>query len=179
AIAELQTAVKNDPSSPSVRFYLGEAHLQSNDRKSAESEFTEATRTAGAFPPPYIALARIRLDSGDTEGAARLARQALAIRSNLAEAQLILALTSANRDEFRNATAKLEEILKENPSETLQVELAGAYLGKGEAGNAEAHLDSVLKSNPDSPDAMAGLVQLYVADKKPEKAIARLLQQTK
>jgi len=52
ALPLLQSAVSTRPDSVQARFYLGLAHLQSNNRQAAESEWVEAARNPGRFAQP-------------------------------------------------------------------------------------------------------------------------------
>jgi len=174
ALAALQTAIKNDVDSPAAHYYLGVLYLQNNNRQNAEVEWTKAVSNAENFVQPYVSLARLKMDSGDPQAAARLARQAVAINPNSIDAQMIVALTSGNKDEFNRAIANVQQTLKRNPNEAVEVQIGGAYLGQRDLPSAEGIFESVLKTSPESMDAMVGLVRAYVMEGKSEKAIARL-----
>jgi tetratricopeptide (TPR) repeat protein len=173
-VAALQAAVKNDPASAAAHYYLGATYLQNNDRQKAEAEWASALATAGGFIQPYIAMARLKMDSGDPVEAAKLARQAVAINPNSIDAQMIVAMTSGSKDDFKRAMDNVEQAVKQNPNENLEVQIGGAYLGQGDLATAESRFEAVLKVDPESQDANRGLARVYLTQGKPEKAISRL-----
>jgi tetratricopeptide (TPR) repeat protein len=175
AIAQLQAAVRNEPNSATIRYYLAAAYLQSNDRQKAENELTEAVRTAGAFVMPYATLAQLKLEAGDNESAARYARQAKGVNPSFPEARLILALATKDVAEFKDVSALLKPQVDKNPNDSLLRQRYGTALqGQGDYIGAEAQFDAALKLQPGSIPVVSDLMRVYLAERKPDKAIQRL-----
>src|SRR5207248_5317474 len=151
--------------------------LQSHDRQKADSELTEAVTTAGPFVLPFLALAQLKLDTGDPDAAGRYARRAKALNPNLPEARLLLANATKNPAEFKAAAEILQRLVSRNPGDAaLRERLGQALLGLGDLPGAEAQFDAALKVQPDSTPALANLIGVYIAQKKVDAAIQRLNQ---
>jgi tetratricopeptide (TPR) repeat protein len=178
ATQQLQKALLSNTTSTVARYYLGHAYLAANNRQGAESEWLDATKSSGSFVLPYIALAQLKLEAGDKEGAARFARQAMGAAGYHAEAQLLLAMATGDRNEFKKASQLLEEYVRKNPADGVQRQRLGvAYLGQGDLGRAEVEFESALRANPNSKDSVVGLVRIYLERNQPQQAVARLNEQ--
>ncbi len=178
ATQELQKAVANNPNSAAAHYYLGHAYLAANNRQGAESEWMDATKNSGTFALPYIALSQLKLESGDKGAAARLARQAIATSGRYAEAQLLLALATGDKNDFKKASDLLEEYTRKNPGDGVQRQRLGvAYLGQGELARAEVEFENALRANPTSKDSVVGLVRIYLERNQPQQAVAKLNEQ--
>src|SRR6185295_13509499 len=106
------------------------------------------------------------------------ARKALEINPNEASAKLVLGSAYLNKSDAKNARKYIEEYLKQFPNGEVGLHRMGLVcLLEKNQGAAEKAFEAALKANPGFADSLAVLVNLYLAKKNPENAIARLNQQ--
>ena len=94
---------------------------------------------------------------------------------NSADARLLLAEATNSVPDFKTASALFEQARQtESKRRTLLERLAASLQGQGDLAGAEAQYDAALKVQHDSATALTGLVRVYLAQKRPDKAIQRV-----
>jgi tetratricopeptide (TPR) repeat protein len=122
AIANLRKAAALDPTLPGIHYELGEALQEANDvnlRAEAESQFKLALEQNPRDANSTVALGNLARDRGDTQGAIKYYSQAYAIDPQLPDAAIALADVDADKGDFAAAAAKLELVVKADPSNML------------------------------------------------------------
>ncbi len=92
-----QRALECDPSSAEAHHGLGRVLMEEGRLDEAEAEFRQALRQDEAFARSWTAIARIQAERGDLELSCESARKALAIRPELVESYLRLAVNQHGR----------------------------------------------------------------------------------
>ena len=178
ALTQLQAAVNLAPNSAIARYALGLAHLQSGNRKAAESEWIEGARNPGRFVAPVLALAQLKLESNNADEALRYAQQVSTIDPNNKEALLIRGSARLLKKDYGTAAIDLGNYVQANPDNAVgHQRLGAACLQNKDFPRAELQFEDALKINPAFTDALAGIASLYLQQKNPEKAIQRMNQQ--
>jgi tetratricopeptide (TPR) repeat protein len=91
AATHYKAATALDPTLAEAHYGLGLALQECDQPESAEACYREAARVDPMLPTPWIALARLQSERGLVDESCATARQALAMRPNLAEAYWRLA----------------------------------------------------------------------------------------
>ena len=178
AVAELEGVAKKVPNSAMVRYFLGLAYAQAQNRKQAEAELEQSIKNDPNFALGYLALAQLKVDVGDVDGAVQKAQEALRLDPGSADARLLLGVAYGSKGDYRSARAELEEYTRRNPASPAGFyRLGTVFLGLGDIPQAEAHLENSLKLDPNQVDALAALTNLYVRQNRSERAVARLTQE--
>ena len=125
-----------------------------------------------------MALARLKYDAGDADSAIRYAREVLAISPTVDAARLILGKAYLQKRLIGSAITEFERYVERNPADPRGLlDLGAACLAQGDYAAAEAHFDAACKADPMGFDALAGLVDLYIIQETPAKALQRLNQE--
>jgi tetratricopeptide (TPR) repeat protein len=132
--------------SATARHARGLVAFRSGRLDEAEARFREALDADPTLAHSWLGLARIQEQRGDLELSCQSARQALAIRPDLAEAHAMLGLTLRGRlpdDELRAMRGRLDDPgVSPEDRALLHFGLAAALDGRGLFAEAAAHLEA-------------------------------------
>lgn len=146
AIANLRKAAELDPMLPGIHFELAEALRGANDaslRAQARAEYEIALSQNSRDGRSANALGVLARDSGDNAAATRYFRLALSIDPKLPDAAIEMASADEYNNDFAAAAAKLEAVVKDDPTNILaHYRLAAVYRKLGRADDAKRELDA-------------------------------------
>ncbi len=132
-------------------------------------------RTAAAEPPEArpaaaadtevsvaeeLAWARDMLDANGSEEARASLMNVLKADPDNRPARVLLAVLECKKGAFQDALFILEDLQAEQEDETVQLLIAGAFLGAGQSYRAMLELDKVLAKKPSHPDALMNMAYL-------------------
>lgn len=175
AIAALRTVLQDQPNLVDAYLYLAEAHLLSNDPALAKDSLMKAVELNPGNVKARLALAQYYARTGDISSASKSVDEALKLSPNdyqvlTAKSQLLLAKKDING--AQGVLEKIKAVYPDNPASYSQLGQFYMSQHKYEAGAQE--FEQALKKFKGNYQLMAGVVNAYIAQKKPEKAISRL-----
>jgi len=175
AIADLRSALNDQPQSPVLLAALGLAYERSGSIELADKSYFDATK-AGHFAPDlglnYVAFLRRRGLSEHAEQvlvdlAARNPNN-LAILSTLAEVKIA-------RQDWVGAHQVAESIRKLGDKSDISEQINGAaFSGEQKFNESIAALQTAYNATPGAIQPMAELVRVYIQAKQPDKAVSFL-----
>ncbi len=175
--AELhRKAVEADPENPTVRQELAEALFNLRDYDGAIAEYRELLRLVPKSPLAHYGLAyALAKRDGASEEAASLARSALALAPDYADAYVLLGRQHERRNESDAAFAAYERALAA-AAEHLEARQARARIlaSRGDTATAVAELERVLLADPTYLDGVLDLVGILARAGGSERAVERL-----
>jgi len=175
AIPIFQAALKTEPDNEVGHYNLGIAFIQVGNMAQAESEWREAVRIRPTMVAAQQALAELALRKGDFELLDKSAEQLIAGEPDSPSGYVFRATARLVRKDSAGAEAdfkKATEVAPQSPK-------GYAALGRLRASQkrlseAERLYEQALNRDPNYFDAMQGLVSIYMQQKQPAKALARL-----
>jgi tetratricopeptide (TPR) repeat protein len=173
AAQTLQIVVKNSPNDSQAHYALGVALNKQGYPERAESEWREALRLNPNFLDAQRAIADKAMLNGDMNELQDAANQMIRLEPDSAEGYALRALTNINRSQFDAAERDVRRSIAVAPQSAFGYVQMGnlRYAQKQYSDAAKAYQDA-LDRNIGSTDALRGLMNTYVAEKQPEKAIA-------
>ena len=175
AIPILQAALKTEPDNEVGHYNLGIAFIQVGNMAQAESEWREAVRIRPTMIAAQQALAELALRKGDSELLDKSAEQLIAAEPDSPNGYIFRATARVARKDLVGTEADLKKATEVAP----QSPKGYAALGRLRASQnrfseAERLYEQALERDPNYFDAMQGLVSIYMQQKQPVKALARL-----
>ena len=175
AISTIREAARFNPQSAQVQFALGRIHARRLETVEAAAAFHEARRLNPRSAAAEVELGRLALMAGRPDEAERLLRSSLVKAPGFAEAHLLLARVLMHRGETDKAEPTLRLLAREFPSSpVVQVELGRLELRKGNRAAAREAFGRALARNAGEVEAVAGLVQVDLLEKRGDAALARV-----
>jgi tetratricopeptide (TPR) repeat protein len=116
ALAALQKALKSEPDSASLNYFLGVVQQSLGYFDLAKSSFSDALRLNPGMPEAAVALAAIETKYGDYENALRLASEALKTNPSLSLAYAASAQAWLAKGELQQGETLLQAALSRDPT---------------------------------------------------------------
>ncbi len=107
-----------------------------------------------------LGWARDMLDADDPRESRGALMKVLQAEPDNREARLLLAVLNCRSLAFQDALLILEDLQAEGEDESVQLLIAGAFLGAGQPYRAMLELDKLLTENPTHPDALMNMAYL-------------------
>ncbi len=173
ATRTLQGVVQNAPSDSQAHYVLGVALDKQGFSERAESEW----RTALNINPDYLdaerALANKAMLKGDMTALQDAANQLIRLEPASAEGYALRALANINQSQFDAADRDVKRAIAVAPQSAYgYVELGNLRFAQKQYSDATSAYQNALDRNAGSTDALRGLMNAYVQQKQPDKAIA-------
>ena len=176
ALDRAKAAVSADPTFGEAHFLLGRALMAQRNYKEAVKSFTETLKRSPRAVGAKIQLAGAYLGSGDPKAAIAAANEAVTADPLSSAAHLVRARAFIADHQLEKAREDLALLVRGGAGESIDVQVAvGALaLRQGDMALARATFQEALKRDPQQLEALAGLAQIDVADKKYSEAQARV-----
>jgi tetratricopeptide (TPR) repeat protein len=175
AIRELKALAAEFHDDTSVHYELGKAYAAKGDMKNAREQFQSAVPNPGTYLPANLALAQIDQREQNWKSMLQHADYALLMDPTNAGARLMRATALGGTGDYDKAQFEVRGILKDLPHYgEARLELGRLELAQGHLQDAESIFSADLKSGTAEMEALGGLVDAYIAEKKFDPAI-RLL----
>ena len=180
AISELNLIVAKTPTDEIAHYNLGLAYQSKGDSKAARAHFVESARLGPAYIAPRKTLAEMDQRERNYQETIRLANEILAIHPDDSDAQLLHAGALLGTKAYQQARNELGALLRQYPT-SMNVNLLLAVLDTEEKKyrEAEARYHQLYQLGEKDPRPLEGSIQVYMAEKQPEKALALLEQEIK
>jgi len=196
AILDLEQALRLEPALPAALYYTADAYLQNNDPVRARSLVNSLLGYYPSHPMGLLMLIRIHLHQSKASEALDTANQLLnvlaALKTNATDFQATRLPNEALQDleskaytsravarmqsgDYAGASGDLQRALEIDPrAAEPQINLATIHLLKREFPQAQTAAEKAVALAPSSPDALATLVDTYLAQKNFAAALAKL-----
>ena len=178
ALQQFQALVEKNPDNTFLRFALSKALLESGNPGGARTELQQLVQKNPGFLDAQVSLADILNRMGSFAEAVEHAEAAVEIDPRNYRAQMLLGTSLMQAGELDRASTVLGNLSRQVPdSVDVRIQIARLDIQKKSFADAEAVYNKILKSNPGEVRAIAGLVDIDLAQKHPEQALARLHQE--
>jgi tetratricopeptide (TPR) repeat protein len=180
AISELNSLIEKIPNDEIARYNLGLAYLAKRDSNSAKSQLKESARLRPGYIAPRETLAEIDQRERNYGEVIRLAAEILAVNPDDADARLLHAAGLLGSKAYLQARNELGALLRQYPnSMNINLHMAVLDMEEKKYREAETRYHQLYKPGDKDLRPLEGLVQLYIAEKQPDKAVALLVQELK
>jgi tetratricopeptide (TPR) repeat protein len=172
AVQTLQTVVQNAPSDSQAHYVLGIALNKQGFSERAESEWRKALNLNPDYLDAERALADKAMLDGDMNALQDAANQVIRLAPDSAEGYALRALSNINLNQFDAAERDVKRAIAAAPQNAFgYVELGNLKFAQKQYGDAAKAYQDALDRNAASADALRGLMNTYVQNKQPDKAI--------
>jgi tetratricopeptide (TPR) repeat protein len=179
-IGEFRSLVEKNPGDLFLKFVLSKALMQVGDLAGAKAQLLEIVERAPHFLEAKVALADVSYSQGNIAQAAQYSLGALEIEPNHPHAQMIRGrslMRLGNLDEADSVLSRLARQMVK--SVDVHLELAYLDLNRRKYSKAESSFQNILNGNPNEWRAVAGLVDVDLAQNRVDRAFGRLEQEMK
>jgi tetratricopeptide (TPR) repeat protein len=172
AVEQLHKALEGDSASVFGHYYLGISLMALGKNDSAQSQFYQCLKMDPSFSFAFLQLGQLSLHAGDAGGAAHYARQVLQLDPSMVSGYILAADAAILGGDTARAQKALLAAGQLSPgSLAVQVRQAVVDGMRRDYSKAEREYQAVLSRVKDPTPLLAGLAQLYVAQKQTGKAI--------
>jgi len=177
ALDQLQAAVKNDPNNVLAHYYLGVAFNATGDSGQAEAQWREAVRLNPRFIQAQTALAAVALNKRDPAEVTSAAEAIISARPNAPDGYVLRAVAKDAKHDQAGAESDLNKAMEVAPKDPSGFAAMGQLrLSQKRFADAEKLYDQALALNPNYTQALQGLVTVFLVQKQPEKALAKVTE---
>lgn len=175
SLEAMQAAVQAAPEAVVAQYELGVTYVSLSQHDEAIRAFREVTRLNPRAAAAHMQLANLYLSRGEAAQSLTAAEDALRNAPGNPLARLVMARSQMAQGNFQAAGTALEALQKEFPNASIVSGQIGTLrMLQGNLPGARAAFDRALQLQPGAHDAVRGLVQLDLMERKPQAAIARV-----
>jgi cellulose synthase operon protein C len=174
----LDGAIKSAPDNADAHYALGVVLAQLGNTGRGESELRQALKLRPGMTDASKALSALALQKGDFDSLREAADAIIAAQPNQADGYLLQAIALGNKGDAQGAFAALQKAILVVPSD------ARGYAGLGEFyssqkkfPDAQKDFELALQKNSRSNEGLGGEARMFLAQKLPAKALARVQSQ--
>ena len=179
AVSELQSVVTRAPENPVARFNLGRAYVAQNQLELARQMFQKAVELRPDYVPARLALGDIQVNRREFDLALKTAQSVLAVDRGNLRASLLESAALMGQKKFGDSRARLEAMMKAAPnSPEVYLQMGVVDLVDSKFKEAEEYFRKSYDLNPANLRGLLGIVTSYIAQNKPEEALALLQAET-
>jgi tetratricopeptide (TPR) repeat protein len=177
AIQTFQTVLKLEPQFAGARYLLALTNLQMGNVPQARIELKEVVTIAPGFVDATLLLAQLNLQVGAVQPAIETLEKLVATQPSLRAWELLGSAYLVKREPAKAAEAfrKLAAVAPRDPRGPFFIGLA--LVAEGKRADAAWEFEASLALAPDFAEPAAQLASLILADKQPDKALARIKRQ--
>jgi len=167
-----------DPGSIQGHFLVGSIYRLKNQRDEAIQAFTQVLKLNPRAVAAQVQLSELNLAGGDRNAALQLAEDASRAVPTDPGVKLVLVRSLLANGQLPRAEQEIKTLVQRYPGAAPVHAAAGAVsIGKGDLAGARRAFTKAFELDSKSLEALAGLVTVDLAEKKPEAARARVEQQ--
>jgi tetratricopeptide (TPR) repeat protein len=175
AVNTLQAVVKSDPDNAVAHYQLGLAYEQIGNSTRAEAEWRDSVRLGPDNVEAHRALAGIAIHRSDPAALAQEANQIIAIQPSAPDGYLLRGVAEIDRKQYAAADQYLHQSLeKQANNPAAYVQLGNLRMAQNQFAEAQKFYQQGFDQDPNSTDAMGGVLNVYLVQKEPDKAIAAI-----
>jgi len=174
AIPALEVALKSEPDNAVAHYHLGIAFSQVGNLGRAESEWREAVRLRPNMVEAQRALAQVAQSKGDFDQLRERAEQLISTEPASPEGYILRATARLSRDRV-GGEADLQKAIELAPQNPIGYSRLGSLrFAEKRFNEAEKLFEQALERDSNFSEALQGLVGVYIQQKQPAKAVARV-----
>jgi tetratricopeptide (TPR) repeat protein len=175
ALASVKAAEAVDPTGGDAAYLEGQIHLALRDTTKAVQALERAWSKRPPSPAAALAIADIRLGSGDRLNALEWAEQARRAHPNAAAPRLTLVRALLANRQLDRALVEAAALAQAWPRvAAVHSQLGAVHAVRGDTAAARRAYAAALDLDRTSPEALAGLSMLDIRDGRPREAQARI-----
>jgi Flp pilus assembly protein TadD len=179
AVKALQAILNDTPDNALAHYHLGVAFNGLGNTDRASREWYQAVSTRPDLLDAQSALAMVAVQKGDMAALKSIGDQVVELQPGLPNGYLFRAMAETNQNRFAAAHADLEQARRLAPTDPkVYIQTGNLQVAENHLEEAESSYEQALKIDPSSPDGLRGLLGIYIRQKQPEKALARIDAQT-
>src|SRR3979411_13830 len=173
AVNTLQAVLKNDPDNAVAHYQLGLAFDQLGNTNRAEAEWRNAVRLRPDIVEAYRALAGGVIHREEPGGLAQEADQIIAFQPGAPDGYLLRAVAEVDRKQDSTAYDYIHRSLEKEPNNpAAYVQLGNLRMAQSQYAEAQKAYQQGLDQDQNSTDALGGVLNVYLVQKQPDRAIA-------
>lgn len=171
----LQGVLKTDPQNAAAHYQLGLAFDGLGNADRAEAEWRETVRLRPDIVDARRALAAAAIHKGDVAALSQEADQIIALAPAAPDGYLMRAMAEFQRKQYTAADQYTKTSLEKEPNNpAAYVQLGNIRTAENRLADAQKAYQQALDLDPNSSDAMGGVLNVDIAQKQPDKAIATI-----
>jgi tetratricopeptide (TPR) repeat protein len=170
---------KDAPTSGKIQLLAGQAFLLKGNLDEALTHLQRAAQADPGSENAQLAMARLELLRKHYAAVLEHANTALAIHPNDANARLFRVIGLTGTRSYGAAKTEAEQLARDTKdAPQVEMQLGVIALGQGRYGEAEALFRKLYKEGSPDLQPLAGLVNTYEAEHKPDQALALMREET-
>lgn len=174
-VDELRALLEKKPNDVFLKFLLARALAESQDFAEARTRLQEVVKLRPEFLDAHILLADVAYKQDDAEETLQQSEAALNIDPQNLRARMLRGSALLAQGNLNQAGAVFGSLAQQVPqSVDVKLKLAEISLRRRDYAGAEAALNKILQEHPHEVRAVQGLVDVDMAQNRPEKALERL-----
>jgi tetratricopeptide (TPR) repeat protein len=173
AVQTLQSVVSGSPDNAVAHYQLGIALSRRSELDRAGKEWQEAARLRPDMVEAQRELAKLALQKGDMAGLEQAASQIISRQPGSPDGYAMRSFSFMARKQFAAAEQDARKATEVAPQSAAgYLEMGNLRTREQKFSEAETWYKQSLSRDPNSTDALLGIVNIYLAQKQPDKAIA-------
>ncbi len=174
----LEGAITSSPENPDAHYGLGLVLVQLGNTGRGESEFREALKLRPGMADASKALSALAVKKGDFDSLRQSAEAIIAAQPNQPDGYLLEAMALGNKGDAQGAYSNLQKAIIVAPNDArAYASLGELYTAQKKFPEAQKNFELALQKNPRSPEGLTGEMRLFVIEKLPARALARIQSQ--
>lgn len=174
-VEELRALLEKKPNDVFLKFLLARALAESQNFSEARTRLQEVVKLQPGFLDAHILLAEVAYRQHDAVETLQQAEAALEMDPQNLRARMLRGSALLDQGNLEQAGAVFGSLAQQVPqSVDVKLKLAEVSLKRRNFADAEAAYNRILQDHPNEVRAVAGLVNVDMAQNQPEKALDRL-----
>lgn len=174
-VDELRTLLDKKPNDVFLKFLLARALAETRNYSEARTRLQEVVKLQPEFLEAHVLLADVAYKQHDADETLQQAEAALDVDPQNLRARMLRGSALLAQGNLNEAGAVFGSLAQQVPqSVDVKLKLAEISLRRRNYADAEAALNKILQEHPNEFRAVEGLVDVDLAQNRPEKALDRL-----
>ena len=146
---------------------------QAGNLSQAEAEWREAVRLRPELVDAHRALAGAAIRRGDATALGLEADQIISQQPDSPDGYLLRAVADIDRKQFVSAEDYIKRSVEKSPDNApAYVQLGNLRVAQNRTADAQAAFQKALDQDPNSSEALGGVLNVYLTQKQPDKAVS-------
>ena len=169
----LQTVINTDPSNGVAHYYLGLALEENGEWAQARTELQESVRLRPDLYSANHSLAELLARQGDLNGMDEIAARLIALQPGVPDGYLYRASFNMKEKRFPQAEEDIRKAIELAPQNTIgYIQMGNLRISQRQFAEASDSFQQALDRDPTSSNALAGLMNVFLIQNQPDKAVS-------